>query len=294
MLIAQVTDIHLGFEPDNPSEFNRKRLDQVVKLLSNLQPQPDVLLATGDLVDRGDSDSYRRLQNAFAGCPFPVLFCLGNHDERKNFYANFPDLPNADGFLQYEKQLGPLRFLVLDTLEEGRHGGAFCETRAAWLRARLAERPDQPTMIVMHHPPVEVGIDWMNTHPEEPWVTRFAEAIDGHRQVVGIICGHLHRPITVAWRSTTISICASTAPQVALDLAPIDPDKPDGRPMIIADPPAYALHRWDGRAMVSHHDNADDHVVLARFDKKMQGLVKALMSERPGAEPYHEEDKLRA
>ena len=28
MLLAQVTDIHLGFDPDNPSEFNRKRLDQ--------------------------------------------------------------------------------------------------------------------------------------------------------------------------------------------------------------------------------------------------------------------------
>ena len=27
MLIAQITDIHLGFDPDNPAEFNRKRLD---------------------------------------------------------------------------------------------------------------------------------------------------------------------------------------------------------------------------------------------------------------------------
>ena len=28
MLMAQITDIHLGFDPDNPAEFNRKRLDQ--------------------------------------------------------------------------------------------------------------------------------------------------------------------------------------------------------------------------------------------------------------------------
>ena len=27
MLIAQITDIHLGFEPDNPDELNRQRLD---------------------------------------------------------------------------------------------------------------------------------------------------------------------------------------------------------------------------------------------------------------------------
>jgi 3',5'-cyclic-AMP phosphodiesterase len=287
MLIAQVTDIHLGFEPDNPTEFNRKRLDQVIRQLIDMKPQPDMLLATGDLVDRGDSDSYRRLRNALDECPFPVWLCLGNHDLRENFSAWYPDIPVVDGFVQYEVETGPLRLLFLDTLEEGRHGGAFCEVRAAWLAARLAEKPDRQTVIVMHHPPVEVGLDWMNTHPDEPWVARFAEAIAGHNQVSGIICGHLHRPITVGWRGTTISICASTAPQVALDLAAIDPDKPDGRPMIIADPPAYALHRWNGRELVTHFDNADDHVVLARYDEKMQGLVRSLIGERPGETPYH-------
>ncbi len=27
MLIAQITDLHLGFDEGNPVEFNRKRLD---------------------------------------------------------------------------------------------------------------------------------------------------------------------------------------------------------------------------------------------------------------------------
>ena len=287
MLIAQVTDIHLGFEPDNPTEFNRKRLDQVIRQLSEMNPRPDVLLATGDLVDRGDPDSYERLRDALKSCPFPVWFCLGNHDHRSNFMAEFPEIPTADGFVQYEVETPEMRFLFLDTLEEGRHGGAFCEIRAAWLGARLAEKPHRRTVIVMHHPPVSVGVDWMNTHPDEPWVGRFADTIAGHGQIQAIVCGHLHRPISIGWRGTTISICASTAPQVALDLSPIDPDHPDGRPMIIADPPAYALHRWDGQNLVSHFDNADDHVVLARFDRKMQGLVRSLLGERPGGTPYH-------
>ncbi len=281
MLIAQVTDIHLGFEPDNPAEFNRKRLDQVLRQLSAMKPRPDMLLATGDLVDRGDSESYRRLRNAFDGCPFPVFYCLGNHDVRENFVQWFPETPTADGFVQYEHETPDLRSLFLDTLEEGRHGGAFCETRANWLKARLAEKPDTKTLIIMHHPPVEVGVEWMNTHPGEPWVQRVAEAMDGHGQIVGIICGHLHRSITVGWRGKTIAICSSTAPQVALDLSSIDPEQPDGRPMIIADPPAFALHRWNGQELVSHFDNADEHVVLARFDAKMQDLVRSLLSERP-------------
>jgi 3',5'-cyclic-AMP phosphodiesterase len=287
MLIAQVTDIHLGFEPNNPAEFNRKRLDQVINRLATMVPRPDLLLATGDLVDRGDIDSYRRLRNAFGGAPCPVWPCLGNHDNRENFMKMFPEIETSDGFVQYEVETDDLRFLVLDTLEEGRHGGAFCDSRAAWLRSKLESEPDRPTVIVMHHPPVEIGLDWMNTHPDEPWVKRFSETIAGHRQIVTIICGHFHRAISVGWRGTTVAICPSTAPQVALDLSPIDPDNPDGRPMIIADPPAYALHHWNGREIVSHFDNCDEHVVLARYDASMQNLVRGLLGERPGGVPFY-------
>jgi len=283
MLIAQVTDIHLGFEPGNPAEFNRKRLDQVLAHLMAMNPKPDLLLATGDIVDRGDGDSYRRLKNAFGQVDFPVWPCLGNHDIRVNFRDWFPDVPFAGEFCQYEFDAGPLRLLVLDTLEEGRHGGAFCETRAAWLRTRLAERADTPTVIVMHHPPVEVGIEWMNTHPDEPWVETFRECIAGQRQVIAVICGHLHRPITCQWEGTTIAICPSTAPQVALDLAPIDPETPDNRPMIIADPPAFALHWWNGAQLITHFDTADEHVMLAKFDAGLQPLVRSLIGERPSA-----------
>jgi 3',5'-cyclic-AMP phosphodiesterase len=282
MLIAQITDIHLGFDPDNPTEFNRRRLDQVIRVLTAMSPQPDLLLATGDLVDRGDRDSYRRLRNALSICPFPVWPCMGNHDVRENFAAEFPEIPVVDSFVQYEIDAGEVRFLVIDTLEEGRHGGAFCDARARWLRDRLAEQPDRDTMIVMHHPPVDVGIEWMATQDDEPWVGRFVDAIAGQAQVKGIISGHLHRPISVAWRGTTVMVCPSTAPQVALDLSPIDPERPDNRAMIIADPPAYALHKWNGRELVSHFDTAEDHVMLAKFDATMQPLVQTLLAERPG------------
>lgn len=72
MLIAQVTDIHLGFEPDSPGEFNRQRLDRVLEQLARMEPRPDLLLATGDLIDRGDRPSYERLREAFSIMPFPV------------------------------------------------------------------------------------------------------------------------------------------------------------------------------------------------------------------------------
>ena len=138
MLIAQITDIHIGFDPDNPAEYNRKRLDDVLDVLIEGPNRPDLLLATGDITDRGDSDSYRRLATAFSRCPFPVWPSVGNHDLRDNFHAQFPGFGDGNGFVQYVIDLPQLRLVTVDTLEEGRHGGAFCEARAAWLDAELA------------------------------------------------------------------------------------------------------------------------------------------------------------
>jgi 3',5'-cyclic-AMP phosphodiesterase len=281
VLIAQITDVHLGFERGNADEFNRKRLDQLLDHLHSGPNRPDLLMVTGDLTDHGDAQSYMRVAEAFSACAFPVYMAVGNHDVRSAFQAQFPHVPDAFGFIQYAIELDGFRVLVVDTLEEGRHGGAFCSIRAAWLRVKLAEAPDTPTMIAMHHPPVEVGIDWMNTVSEEPWVARFAAAIDGAGQVKAIICGHVHRPIVTTWRGVSVSVCASSAPQVALNFCPIDPDHPDNRAMIVAEPPSCAFHRWNGRDLITHFDIAEPSLPLARYDGKLQPLVRELLNERP-------------
>jgi 3',5'-cyclic AMP phosphodiesterase CpdA len=281
VLIGQVTDIHLGFEPNNPAEFNRARLDRIINRFQHGVNRPDLILATGDLVDKGDVASYRHLKDAFAALPCPTLYALGNHDIRAHFLEVFPDTPVDDGFVQYVVERDGRRLIVVDTLEEGRHGGAFCDRRAAWLSDRLAESPEIPTVIVMHHPPVEVGIDWMNTHPDEPWVQNFARAIAGHAQVQALLCGHLHRAISAPWKGVTVSICSSSAPQLSLDLRPIDPDTPDLRDMIVAEPPAYAMHRWTESGFVSLFGMVGEQVTLARYDAKMQPLVRNLIGERP-------------
>jgi len=281
MLIAQITDLHLGFEPNNPAEFNRKRLDQTLRTLVAMKPRPDLLLITGDLADTGDDMiSYRRLKSALGRFPIPVWPAMGNHDNRAAFARYFPHVPMADGFVQYTIEDFPVRILVLDTLEEGRHSGGFCEVRAAWLRARLAEAPDRPTIIVLHHPPVETGLSWMSENPDAAWVNRLRKIIGGQDNIVAMLAGHLHRPITMQWAGTTLSVCPSTAPQVALDLDEIDPERPDGRPMIVADSPGYAIHYWNGETLVSHYDTSEDHTVLASYEPALQPLVQMLLAEK--------------
>lgn len=283
MLIAQITDLHLGFDPADPDEFNRQRLDRTLAALCVLHPVPDILLVTGDIADNGDDGvSYARYAEAIGVLPFPVWPAMGNHDSRAPFLAQFPETGNADGFIQFEIDAGPIRILVLDTLEEGRHGGSFCEKRAAWLAARLNEAPERPTLIALHHPPIDTGIDWLTESPEAAWIARLHGVLTGRRNIVGMICGHVHRPITTQFAGHSLFVCPSTAPQVALDLTPIDPDVPDGRPMIIADHPFFALHWWTGRSLVSHLVTADDDEVLASYTEQLQPLVQMLKAEREG------------
>ena len=95
-----------------------------------------------------------------------------------------------------------------------------------------------------------------------------------------MVAGHVHRPIITGWAGTTLIVCPSTAPQVALDLRPIDPDRPDDRAMIVAEPPGYALHIWQHGQLISHFDTAENHEVLARYTDKLQPLVQMLAEEK--------------
>ena len=284
LLIAQVTDLHLGFDQENPDELNRRRLDRTLRVLVEMSPRPDLLLVTGDLAEEGDDEvSYRRLKEALAGLPFPCFMAMGNHDSRDAFRRVFPEAPAApDGFIHYALDELPLRILVLDTLEPGRHGGGFCEARAEWLSARLAEAPGRPTLIVLHHPPIETGLSWMTENPEAEWAARLHSVVERHPNIVAMVAGHLHRPVIARWAGTVLAVCPSTAPQVVLDLAPIDPEHADGRAMIVADAPGFALHLWNGERLVTHFDTAEDHQVLASYTRRLQPLVRLLSDEKKG------------
>jgi hypothetical protein len=95
-----------------------------------------------------------------------------------------------------------------------------------------------------------------------------------------MIAGHVHRPIATSFAGKPLSICCSTAPWVALDLEDIDPQRPDGRPLIVADPPAFALHYWNGERLLSHFDVAGPRNVLASYDSNAMPMIRDFIGER--------------
>lgn len=280
-LIAQITDIHIGFEPDaGDEEFNYQRLCAVLDHLLAQPVQPDLLILSGDLTDGGSPESYARLKRAIERCPFPVYPMTGNHDRRDTLVEAFPGYEDENGFVQFVIECDGLRVLCLDSLEEGRHGGGFCEQRAGWLTRQFEAHPETPTLIVLHHPPVVSGIDWMDPSPTERWYQRFHKTVAGQDQVVGITCGHLHRPIFSEVAGIPLRVTPSVAPAVTLDLRAVDPETPDGRAIVNTEPPSYSLHWWRDGQLVSHLQPVGAWQELAHYDENLTGMMRGLFGER--------------
>ena len=242
MLIAQLSDPHIK----SPGQLLYDRIDtagyleRAVAHVLRLDPRPDLVIMTGDLVDGGKAEEYALLRRLLAPLPMPVYVIPGNHDAREPLRAAFADkgfFP-AEGFLQYAVEDQPVRLIALDTLVEGKPYGELCEERLAWLDARLGEQGDKPVMLFMHHPPFECGIDAFDHARLQHGDQRLAELVRRHGTVERAVCGHVHRPIQVRWAGTMASIAPSTAHQATLDLH-------DGAPLtMMMEPPAIALHQW--------------------------------------------------
>jgi 3',5'-cyclic-AMP phosphodiesterase len=252
MIIAQITDLHIGTA--GSLAYGRYdtalALSRCVEHLVRQRPAPDVVLASGDLVDSGSDEEYRRLQGLLAPLRMPLYLIPGNHDDRDALRRAFPDhayLGPVGAPAHYCVEGYPVRLIALDTTVPGETGGALDGPQIEWLEEQLAGAPRQPTLIFMHHPPFKTGIARMDDIGlEATSAAHLGAVVSGHPQIALLTCGHVHRAIQVRLHGTTVSVCPSAAFQYGLNLegTGLQPS-PD-------EPPAYQLHCWNGAGLVTH------------------------------------------
>lgn len=217
--IIQITDVHMV--PPRQALFDTDpavRLRQCLRDIRATQQDVAWLIFTGDLAHRGEPEAYALLRQILEEeTDIPVRLMLGNHDDRAAFRSVFPEQPvDPQGFVQSVIDLPAARLVCLDTLAEGSHGGALCEARLGWLRARIAEAGDRPLHLFLHHPPFEIGmagVDGIRLKDE----AALAAALDGGR-VAQLYFGHVHRPVAGNWRGRPISMSYGLNHQAALNL----------------------------------------------------------------------------
>lgn len=256
LTIAQITDLHVttGQDPLNRLR-NEQRLRQVLRSIHQLKPRPVAIMASGDLVDHGEPAEYAELKSILSESEIPIYYAVGNHDRRGPFLAAFEGPGarcDANGFVQYVVDFDGLRMVVCDTLEEGRDRSGFDAQRAAWLAETLDAAPDTPTIVVMHHPPILSGVRWMDPDPNAPWIGQLADAIRGREQVRVVLCGHVHRAFHGLLAGHVVATAPASSIQVTLNLSAVDMERPDGREILVAEPPGYVLVVADEGRVTTH------------------------------------------
>lgn len=252
MILGQISDLHI--KADGKKSYRvvdtADSLRRCVAQLNGLKQRPDALVVTGDLVDFGKPAEYACLRELLAPLRVPYYLLPGNHDERNALRAAFPEhayLQQGGERIEYVIEDHPLRIIALDTVIPRQSGGALCADSLVWLDDVLAQQPERPTVIAMHHPPFVTGIGHMDDMGlADPQALE--AVVRKHPQVERILCGHLHRAIQRRFGGTLASTCPGVSHQVQLDL---DPQAPS---CFVMEPPGFQLHWWDGdsRSLVSH------------------------------------------
>ncbi|WP_143276933.1 phosphodiesterase [Bordetella genomosp. 12] len=258
MLIAQITDLHIRMPGQKAYGVvdTGSYLPAAIRTLNALDPAPDLVIISGDLTDFGRADEYDYLRALLSALRMPYYLMPGNHDARAQLRASFPEhdyLHEDTAFAHYTVEHLPLRLIMLDTVVPLHSHGALCARRLDWLQARLAEAPQRPTLIAMHHPPFKTSIAHMDDIGLLEGGAAFEALVARHAHIERILCGHLHRSIFRRFGGTVVSTCPSPAHQIALDL------RPRGMAAFNLEPPAFHLHHWHEGQLLTHHAYIGDY-----------------------------------
>lgn len=238
MIIVQISDTHIAL--DTPDADQRIReFERTIADINALDPAPDVIIHTGDIVHNGRQDEYAEAVRILAKANAPVYVIPGNKDDRTNLSAAFSArgyLNPGSNFIEYSVEDYPVRLIAVDTLNTQSNKGDFCPERAKHLVDLIGAETKKPIAVFAHHPPFEVPV---GPHPhnfEAPeMMARLRESLLHSGCVVGVFSGHVHR----AAEGHVGSIPAIVVPCIATTL------RRGEYPAHMTQRPVYYIHRFD-------------------------------------------------
>lgn len=232
MIIAQISDTHILARSSDQGAGRAANLRQCIADIN--RQGVDVVIHTGDSVHQAQSDEYAHLREILAGLQAPLFLVPGNRDRRAALsaaFGNLPYLPPTGEYLHYAVEDLPVRLVGLDSTEAGERKGVFDAGRQAWLEETLAQEPERPTILFIHHPPFDIAQHYVGGYRHQQDADNLAAVVSRHPQVKRLLCGHVHCLYRTDWAGTV----ATTMPSVAVDLR----TGPDGG---LDGAPGYALH----------------------------------------------------
>ena len=200
MLIAQLTDTHITV-PQNKSEdcyVKFLALKKSIHQINQLDELPDVVIHTGDISHNGRIDEYKLTKSVMDELQVPYLITAGNRDSVENLITEF-DLSSVEShhqnLIQYSADIASYRLVAVDTFSQNSNLGFLNFSKLAHLDGLLRQKQSCPTIIFMHHPPINLSNSEPPEHEYENtrMIENFSEIVDRHPQIIAFLCGHIHR-----------------------------------------------------------------------------------------------------
>ncbi len=238
MIIAQISDTHIAL--DSPDADRRIRdFELTIADINALDPAPDVIVHTGDIVHNGRQDEYAQAVATLAKARSPVYVLAGNRDDRatlREAFLRFEYLAPDSDFLDYAVDDYPVKLIALDTLSSDSNKGDFCGERIRRLIDMIDVETSKPIAVFTHHPPFEtmVGPDPIHFQTPEA-MSELRRALQHAGRVVAIFSGHVHR----ATAGQVGSIPATVMQCIATTL------RKGEYPAQMKMRPVYHVHRFD-------------------------------------------------
>lgn len=238
MIIAQISDTHIAL--DTPDADRRlEDFERTIADINTLDPAPDVIVHTGDIVHNGRPDEYAAAAAVLAKARAPVYVLAGNKDDRANLRTAFAAdgylAPDSD-FINYAVEDYPIRLIAADTLSSNSNKGDFCPERMKRLIAMIDAETVKPIAVFAHHPPFEVtvGPERINFETVEA-MSRLRAALQHSGRVIAVFSGHVHRGTA----GHVGSIPATVMPSIATTM------RYGEYPAEMKTRPVYHIHRFD-------------------------------------------------
>ncbi len=245
MLIAHLSDPHIttGALAAEPATGLHRALGRTL----TLDPRPDCVVITGDLVDHGGAAEYAVLHELIAGFPLPLHLVAGNHDGRAALLDRFGGTSFLGGasLAHYSIDYPEVTIVVLDSLVPGSDTGHLGAEQLHWLGEVLDRRPEVPAMVALHHPPRPVGLPFMDSIGLADGAD-LAALLSRYPNVIRVLAGHLHRVVFAPFAGTLLTVAPSTYRQTALAMRA---DAPLG---YLHEPTGFLLHVLSGNDCVTH------------------------------------------
>jgi len=257
VLIAQISDLHLSVENTKALTIApmAKNLKLCVEHINQLPLLPDLVLVTGDISNGGLIEELKSAKTLLDQFSMPYFVIPGNHDKRQDLLTVFGDKScqeNTDQLINYSIDDFEVKLIAIDTSIPFKPGGELKQTTAHWIEQQLQKFLNQPVIIFMHHPPVDLGI--AETKLDGFSGSEYLEdIIEKHSNIEAILCGHIHLAAHTRWHGTIISTAPSIGMRLVIDF------KMEHESQFILDEPSYQIHYWtENKNLVSYNVNIND------------------------------------